>query len=110
MVRIDGDAKAGPGPFDLLLCATAACASTDIVSMLEGQHTPLTSLDVRIESTRVTDSPRRLASAVLRFTVRGANITKDQAERVVSEALTKYCGVRASLTAEANLIWTVLVG
>lgn len=111
-VRLDGDAKAGPGPFDLLLCAIAACASTDVVSMLQAQHTLLSSLRVNISATRVTatpGSPRRLDSAVLNFVMRGTNLTQEQAERAVADALTLYCGVRASVHANAKVTWTVKV-
>ncbi|HEY1875407.1 MAG TPA: hypothetical protein VGG67_13480, partial [Steroidobacteraceae bacterium] len=40
-IRIDGDAKSGPSPFDVLLAAAATCAGTDIVAILEKQRTPV---------------------------------------------------------------------
>src|SRR5579884_1147705 len=66
-VRIDGNARTGPGPFDMLLAAVATCAATDVVEIMKKQRTPLAALSVRVEATRVTPIPRRLASAVLHF-------------------------------------------
>lgn len=106
-VCIDGDAKAGPGPFDLLLCAIAACASTDVITMLETQRASLASLRVDIEARRIGEAPRRLDSAVLHFKLAGSSLTLEQAERTVAAAITQYCGVRASLTENAAVSWTV---
>src|SRR5579862_8614867 len=68
-VRIDADAHTAPGPFDMLLAAVATCAATDVVEIMKKQRTPLTALTVRVEATRVAAIPRRLASAVLHFTL-----------------------------------------
>ncbi|HEY2402995.1 MAG TPA: OsmC family protein [Steroidobacteraceae bacterium] len=55
-VRIDADARSGPGPFDMLLAAIAACAATDVVEIMRKQRTPLDALKVRVEATRVGES------------------------------------------------------
>src|SRR3569833_1796131 len=65
--RIDADAHTGPGPFDMLLAAVAACAATDVVEIMKKQRTPLTAMSVRVEVIWVFLIPRRLASAVLHF-------------------------------------------
>ena len=66
-VRIDGDARSAPSPFDMLLAAIATCAATDVVSILAKQRTPVKSLQVAVEALRVDATPRRLAAAVLHF-------------------------------------------
>lgn len=106
-VRIDGDAESGPGPFDVLLGALAACASTDVVEILQKQRTPVQSLKVRVDATRVAGTPRRLASAALQFTIGATGITQEKAERAVELAVTKYCSVRSSLIADARVTWTI---
>jgi putative redox protein len=106
-VRIDGDALTGPGPFDMLLAATAACAATDVVEIMKKQRTPLQALSVRVEAYRVPQIPRRLASAVLHFTLKGEGITPEKAERAVELSVTKYCSVRSSLIADAPVTWTI---
>jgi putative redox protein len=106
-IRLDGDTKTGPNPVDTLLAALAACAATDVVMILEKQRTPLKSLSVRVAAQRVTSIPRRLASAVLHFTLQGEGITPEKAERAVELSVTKYCSVGASLRADAPVTWAI---
>jgi putative redox protein len=106
-VRIDSDAQTGPSPFDMLLAAVAACAATDVVEIMKKQRTPLQALTVRVEAQRVSGTPRRLASAVLHFTLRGPAIAPEKAARAVELSVTKYCSVRSSLIADAPVTWTI---
>jgi putative redox protein len=106
-IRIDGDTRTGPSPFDALLAALAACAATDVVQIMEKQRTPLKSLSVRVEAQRVAAIPRRLASTVLHFTLEGAGITPAKAERAVELSVTKYCSVGASLRTDAPVTWAI---
>jgi len=106
-VRIDGDAQTGPGPFDMLLAAIATCAATDVVEISRKQRTPLSALSVRVEATRVSEVPRRLAAAILHFTLKGEGITPEKAARAVELSVTKYCSVRSSLIADAPVTWTI---
>jgi putative redox protein len=106
-VRIDGNAQTGPGPFDMLLAAVAACAATDVVEIMKKQRTPLQALAVRVEAQRISAIPRRLASAVLHFTLQGPGITPEKAARAVELSVTKYCSVRSSLIADAPVTWTI---
>jgi putative redox protein len=105
--RIDGDALTAPGPFDMLLAAIASCAATDVVEIMKKQRTPLGALKIRVEAQRVTTTPRRLAAAVLHFTLQGAGITAEKAARAVELSVTKYCSVRSSLLADVPVTWTV---
>jgi putative redox protein len=106
-IHIDGDAKQGPSPVDVLLSSLATCAATDVVTILQKQRTPPTRLDIRVESTRVNTIPRRLASVVLHFRIEGAGILQAKADRAVELAVTKYCSVRSSLSADISVTWTV---
>jgi putative redox protein len=106
-VRIDADAHTGPGPFDMLLAAVAACAATDVVEIMRKQRTPLTSLSVRVEATRVAAIPRRLASAVLHFELNAPGTTPEKAARAIELSIEKYCSVRSSLLAAAPVTWTI---
>jgi putative redox protein len=106
-VRMDGDTRTGPNPVDTLLAALGACAGTDVVLIMEKQRTPLKSLSVRVDAQRVSSVPKRLAAAVLHFTLEGAGITPEKAERAVELSVTKYCSVGASLRADAPVTWTI---
>ncbi len=106
-VRIDGDTRTGPNPVDTMLAALAACAATDVVLIMDKQRTPLQSLSVRVEAQRVSSIPKRLAAAVLHFTLQVAGVTPEKAERAVELAVTKYCSVGASLRPDAPVTWTI---
>jgi len=49
-IRIDGDAKSGPSPFDVLLAAVATCAATDLVAILQKQRTPVKALHITVQA------------------------------------------------------------
>jgi len=106
-VRIDGDAQTGPSPFDVLLAGIATCAAVDVVTILEKQRTPPQALKVRVEANRVDATPRRLASAILHFSIAAPGTTIEKATRAVELSVTKYCSVRSSLIADASVSWTV---
>jgi putative redox protein len=74
---------------------------------MEKQRTPLKSLSVRVAAQRVAVIPRRLASSVLHFTLEGAGITPEKAERAVELSVTKYCSVGASLRTDAPVTWAI---
>ncbi len=106
-IRVDGDAKSAPSPFDALLAAIATCAATDVVSILAKQRTPVTALHVAVAAQRVAATPRRLSAALLHFAISAPGTTSAKAERAVELSVTKYCSVRSSLLAEVSVTWTV---
>ena len=106
-MHLDGDAAHGLSPVDTLLASLASCAATDVVTILEKQRTPPRKLEVRVEATRVTSIPRRLASVVLHFTIAGHGIARAKAERAVELAVTRYCSVRSSLDKDIPVTWTI---
>lgn len=106
-VRIDGDAQSAPSPFDMLLAAIATCASVDVVTILGKQRTPVQALNVRVEANRVDSTPRRLASAILHFSITAPGSSVEKATRAIELAVAKYCSVRSSLIADASVSWTV---
>ena len=106
-IRIDGDAKSGPSPFDILLAAVATCAATDIVAILAKQRTPVKALHVTVQAQRVSATPRRLAAAKMHFAIAAPGTSAAKAARVVELAVTKYCSVRSSLIVDAPVTWTV---
>jgi len=106
-IRIDGDSKSAPSPFDTLLAAIATCSATDVVSILAKQRTPVEALGVSVEAQRVDATPRRLATVILHFSITASGTTRAKAERAVELSVTKYCSVRSSLLAEIPVTWTV---
>jgi len=106
-IRIDGDARSAPSPFDVLLAAIATCAATDLVAILHKQRTPVTALRITVSAQRVASTPRRLAAATLHFAITAPGATAAKAGRAVELSVTKYCSVRSSLIAAAPVTWTI---
>lgn len=106
-IHIDADGTTAPSPIDVLLAAIASCSATDVVAILRKQRTPVESLRVRIEAHRVETVPRRLAAAVLHFTIRAPGATSQKVARAVELSITKYCSVRSSLASDAPVTWTI---
>lgn len=106
-IRIDGNAQSAPSPFDVLLAAVATCAATDLVAILGKQRTPVTALHISVEAQRVDATPKRLAAAVLHFSITAPGTTAAKAARAVELSVTKYCSVRSSLIADAPVTWSI---
>lgn len=104
-VRVDGSAHTGPSPVDTLLCALATCATADVVEILAKRRTPAASLTVDVIGERVETVPRRLQRVLLRFSLAGAGIERDQALRAIELAVTKYCSVGSSLRPDIAIEW-----
>ena len=104
---MDGDGRTAPSPFDVFLAAIAACSATDVVAILRKQRTPVASLHVRIEAQRVEAVPRRLATAVLHFSISAPGATSPKVTRAVELSITKYCSVRSSLAGDVPVTWTI---
>ncbi len=51
--------------------------------------------------------PETACGAVLHFTLQGAGITPEKAERAVELSVTKYCSVGSSLRPDAPLTWVI---
>lgn len=105
--RFDGSGVAGQSPVDALLSAVAACASIDVVDILAKRRTPVGTLDVDVLGDRVDTIPRRIKHITLDFRITGDGIERDQAERAIDLAITKYCSVRDSLREDIGIEWTL---
>jgi putative redox protein len=105
---IDGNSKTAPSPVETLLGSVGTCSASDIVDILTKQRTPVSRLEVDVMATRRAEFPRRVMTLELTFTVDGAGIERDQAERAIQLSIEKYCSVAASLAGDIELT-TILV-
>jgi putative redox protein len=100
---IDADEESGASPVELLLEALGACASADVVSILEMMQTPAAKFEVSLEADRHWTEPRYLTSARMLFDVWGDGITPDKLVRAINLAISKYCSVYHSLRDDLRL-------
>ena len=105
LARLDGDGETGQSPVDAVLSALASCVSIDVVDILEKRRTPAKSLRIEVVGERVDTTPRRFRHITLDFHIAGAGIERVHAERAIDLAITKYCSVRSSLSADIAVDW-----
>lgn len=108
-VRLDGSGETGPGMVDGVLSALAACTGVDVVEILAKRRTPVERFAIDATGERATTIPRRLVRIRLVYHIDGAGIERDQAERAVELAITKYCSVRDSLDRGIPIGWSVVL-
>lgn len=100
---IDGSSKTAPSPVETLLGAVGTCAAADVVEILAKQRTPAESLSVDVMAIRRVESPRRVETLELTFTITGAGIERSAAERAIDLSIQKYCTVAASLADDIDM-------
>jgi putative redox protein len=104
-MRIDASGETGQSPPDALLSALATCTSVDIVDILAKRRTPVESLEVDVVGERVDTIPRRFKHIALTYHIAGKGIERDQADRAIELAVTRYCSVRDSLSRDIEIDW-----
>jgi putative redox protein len=100
---IDGKSEAAPSPVETLLNAIATCSGSDVVDFLEKRRTPLSGMEIDVVATRRTEHPRRVMQLEITFSLQGATIERDQAERAIALSFERYCTVAASLAGDIEV-------
>ncbi|MDQ6717132.1 MAG: OsmC family protein [Gemmatimonadota bacterium] len=107
IARFEAGGESGQSPPDALLSALASCSAIDVVDILAKRRTPVASLEINVIGERVDTTPKRFKHITLQFRIGGAGIERDQAERAITLAVTKYCSVRDSLREDIVVDWTL---
>ena len=104
-LTLDGDAKAGPSPAEILLPALGACAGIDLVIILQKKRQHLKSVRATVEGERAGQPPRRWVRLKVHFTIAG-DVTEEAVEHALELASTKYCSVAATIDKSATIEWS----
>jgi len=100
---IDAGKQSGASPAELLLESLGACASVDVVSILEEMRTPAAKFEVTLEADHYRTDPSYLIGARMLFDVWGYGVTPDTLVRAINLSISKYCGVYHSLRDDLKL-------
>ncbi len=100
---IDADKQSGASPAELLLESLGACASVDLVSILEEMGTSAAKFEVTLEADHYRTGPSYLTSARMLFDVWGDGINLDKMVRAINLSISKYCSVYHSLRDDLKL-------
>jgi putative redox protein len=90
---IDAGKQSGASPAELLLEALGACASVDVVSILEEMRTPAAKFEVTLEADHYRTDPSYLIGARVLFDVWGERVTPDKLVCAINLSISKYCSV-----------------
>jgi putative redox protein len=99
---IDSDKQFGASPAELLLEALGACASVDVVSILEEMRTPVAKFEVTVEADHYRTGPSYMTSARMLFDLWGDGINLDKLVRAINLSISK-CSVYHSLRDDLKL-------
>ena len=99
---IDGDGIAGQSPPEALLSALTTCSGVDLVDYLAKRRTPVETLTMDVSGLRRTEFPRRFEHITITFTITGAGIDLEHAERSVRLSFERYCTVAATLAPDVE--------
>lgn len=94
---------AGPGPAELLLVAGGSCAAWDVAEMLRKQRQDVAAIDVQVDGEQERAAPWTFRRIALRFTIRGAGISRQKAERAVAFSVERYCSVLSTVRETARI-------
>jgi putative redox protein len=102
-VLVDADAQGAPCPTELLVMALGCCCSTDLVNGLADAGATLHACELETHETLREASPRIYTAIELAFTIRADGIDAASVQRILDEALGKYCHVCLMLGSSMKL-------
>jgi putative redox protein len=102
-VIVDGDAKAGNSPMELVLIGLCGCTGYDVVSIL---REAFTSLEVKADAERAATPPMVYTKIHLSYRV-GGKVSHKAVEDAVRLSEEKYCSVAAMLSKTAKITYTI---
>lgn len=101
-VLMDGDKATASSPMELVLIALCGCTGYDVVSILQKKREPFTSLEVRAQAERATESPSVYTEIKLTYRI-GGKVSRKAVEDAVRLSKEKYCSVSAMLEKTAKI-------
>lgn len=96
---LDGESRQGPSPMQYLATGVTGCMAIDIAHILGRMRTPADSLQVRLDTERVAEPPRRFTALHFHVAVVG-DVPQDNLDRAIQLSRDKYCSAMHSLRAD----------
>jgi putative redox protein len=98
----------GPSPMETVLMGLCACASVDVVTILEQKRERLRGLRVTAAAERAPEAPRVFTRIKLTFTVNG-EVSRAAIEEAVLLSRTRYCSVSRMLEKAVEFEHEILI-
>jgi putative redox protein len=111
---IDADPKfggqgLGPKPKGFLLTSLVGCTGMDVIAILGKMGLEVTKCEVSAEGDLTEDHPKRFSQIRVRYEIEGEALPAKKVARAVRLSEEQYCGVRASLAPEIEVVSDVVL-
>ena len=95
--------KQAQSPMELLLSGIIACAAVDVVSMIKKRRKVLNDLSGKASGQRRAAAPRSFTEVHIHYEINSPDLTDQEAEKIISMAVDKYCSVASSINSDIHL-------
>ena len=95
--------KQAQSPMELLLSGIIACATVDIVSMIKKRRKILNDISGKASGQRRISAPRSFTEIHIHYQINSPDLTNNEAEKIISLAIKKYCSVASSIKNDIHL-------
>jgi putative redox protein len=95
--------KQAQSPMELLLSGIIACAAVDIVSMIKKKRKVFNDLSGKASGQRRARAPRSFTDVHIHYEINSPDLTDQEAEKIISLAVDKYCSVASSISSDIHL-------
>lgn len=92
-----GGRNTGPRPMEMMLMGMGACASFDVMEILEKARASVTDCVAQVEAERADAVPAVFTRIHVHFTVAGRGLKEAQVKRAVALSAEKYCSASIML-------------
>lgn len=97
----------GIGPMNALLSSLGACTGMDVTAILQKRKQKLASLRIEISGKRPKyGHPKPFTEIHLRYLVAGASLDEKYVKEAVTDSITKFCSVAATLNEKAKISYS----
>jgi putative redox protein len=88
---------------ELLLSGIIACAAVDVVSMIKKRRKVLNGFSGKASGQRRLQVPKSFTEVHIHYEIDSPDLTYQEAEKIISMAVDKYCSVASSINSDIHL-------
>ena len=98
----------GPKPKALLLSALAGCTGMDVVAMLRKMRMPWDDFSLRVDGELTDEHPKHYHRIHITYEFSGDELDPNKIKKAIDLSQTKYCGVSAMLSHDAQITYDLV--
>ncbi|MAZ41757.1 MAG: OsmC family protein [Cyclobacteriaceae bacterium] len=95
--------KQAQSPMELLLSGIISCAAVDVVSMIKKRRKVLNGFSGKASGQRRLQVPKSFTEVHIHYEIDSPDLTHQEAEKIISMAVDKYCSVASSINSDIHL-------